>query len=79
MSKKGCQFNGGACHPVVEDCEGCQRIQEFPSGKYCTTFPEPAIKWRAGICNMATHKKNNNNGNGNGRINPLKASKRGIR
>ena len=81
MTKKGCQFNGGSCHQIVENCEGCQRVKEFPTGKYCITFPEPAVKWRAGICNMATHMKNNkkDNGNGNGKINPLKASKRGIR
>ena len=76
MNKNGCQFNGGACHQIVENCEGCQKVQEFPTGKYCISFPEPAIKWRIGVCNMATHIKGEN-GKGIEKINPLKASKRG--
>jgi hypothetical protein len=76
MSKGGCRFNGGHCHPIVEQCEGCQRIQEFPSGKYCISFPDPSVKWRSGICSMATHVKASNGNQGNGKLNPLKASKR---
>ena len=76
MTKDGCKFNGGNCHTIVEQCEGCQKVQEFPAGKYCISFPEPAVKWRNGNCNMATHVKATN-GKGNGRLNPLKASKRG--
>ena len=75
MSKKGCQFNGGGCHPVVDQCDGCQRIIEIPTGKYCMSFPEPAIKWKNGVCNMATHIKTGNT-TGNNKVNPLKASKR---
>jgi hypothetical protein len=78
MSKKGCQFNGGMCHPVIEQCDGCQKTQEFSAGKYCLVFPDPAMKWRVGTCNMASHLKATN-GKGNGKINPLKASKRGAR
>lgn len=75
MSKKGCQFNGGTCHTVVEQCKGCARAQEFPTGTYCTSFPDPAAKWRFGTCNMATHLKTEKQTK-NGKINPLKASKR---
>ena len=75
MSKKGCQFNGGACHSVVEQCEGCQKAQEFPTGKYCIIFPDPAAKWRVGDCNMATHLQAKSTKK-NGKLNPLKASKR---
>jgi hypothetical protein len=39
-------------------------------------FPEPAVKWRTGTCSMATHVKAAN-GDKNGKLNPLKASKRG--
>ncbi len=78
MSKKGCQFNGGACHPVIEQCDGCQKTREFSTGKYCLIFPDPVIKWRVGSCNMATHLKATNE-KGTGKINPLKASKRGAR
>ncbi|MFP3927415.1 MAG: PxxKW family cysteine-rich protein [Desulfobacteraceae bacterium] len=79
MSKSGCRFNGGHCHPVVEQCEGCQRIGEFPTGRYCLTFPDPSIKWRSGVCPMATHVQAMNGVQANGKINPLKASKRGGR
>lgn len=78
MKKNGCQFNGGNCHPIVEQCGGCQKVIEGPSGNYCMIFPDPIIKWRLGNCNMATHiiasieKKSV-------KINPLKASKRGSR
>lgn len=75
MTEKGCQFNGGSCHPVVEQCSGCEKAKEFPTGTYCLIFPDPAAKWRVGKCNMATHlgtttKKQSE------KINPLKASKR---
>ena len=75
MSKKGCQFNGGACHIIVEQCEGCEKVKEFPAGRYCLVFPDPIAKWHAGNCNMATHMKAKVE-EGNGKINPLKASKR---
>ncbi len=78
MSKKGCQFNGGNCHPIVEQCEGCQKVKEFPTGKFCLSFPEPTIKWRVGTCNMATHLMATKS-KGNGKLNPLKASKRKAR
>lgn len=78
MSKTGCQFNGGTCHPIVEQCEGCAKVNDFPAGKYCLVFPDPLSKWRTGNCNMATHLEQTTN-KGNGKINPLKASKRGGR
>jgi uncharacterized protein DUF6811 len=75
MSKQGCQFNGGSCHSIVEQCEGCSRVKEFPTGKFCLSFPDPAAKWRVGTCNMATHMVVKAQ-KGNGKLNPLKASKR---
>lgn len=78
MSKKGCGFNGGRCYPIVESCEGCQKVQEFPSGKYCISFPDPSAKWRFGRCSMATHLKNESKAQ-TAKINPLKASKRKAR
>ncbi len=79
MTKSGCSFNGGECHPIVDECQGCDRAQEFPSGIYCITFPDPAAKWRTGLCNMATHVKKSNNSNKTTKINPLKAAKRNSR
>lgn len=76
MTKKGCSFNGGKCHTVVESCDGCDRIVSFEGGSYCGSFPEPAIKWRRGACNLATHAKNGKGQATVTKINPLKASKR---
>jgi hypothetical protein len=78
MTRNGCQYNGGACHQIVEQCEGCQKVREFPSGKYCIGFPDPAVKWRNGVCNMATHIKGTNGKALTDKINPLKASKRRV-
>jgi hypothetical protein len=75
MSKRGCQFNGGSCHPIVDQCHGCQRIAEYPTGRYCMSFPDPAIKWKNGVCNMATHMTSQKTAE-NHKLNPLKASKR---
>ncbi len=76
MTPKGCGYNGGACHPVVEKCEGCQRIIERDSGRFCAVYPNPAVKWKTGICNMATHVKVELSKQQQEKINPLKASKR---
>lgn len=78
MNKNGCQFNGGSCHPVVDACNGCQKAKEFPTGNFCLIFPEPATKWRAGKCNMATHIEKTV-AKETAKINPLKASKRSAR
>ena len=75
MSNKGCQYNGGSCHTIVDQCDGCQRTQEYPTGRYCMSFPDPALKWKNGSCNMATHIKVDG-AQGTKKLNPLKASKR---
>ena len=47
MTKTGCGYNGGTCHQIVEKCEGCQRTVKFATGKFCTSYPNPSIKWKA--------------------------------
>ena len=74
MSAEGCSFNGGSCHTVVEQCEGCAQIKEYDSGQYCLTYGNPASKWSLGRCNFATHVKGVKKDDK--KINPLKASKR---
>jgi len=75
MKKTGCSYNGGQCYQIVENCEGCARVTEFPTGKYCSSFPYPAQKWQKGTCPMATHVKKVQKVEEQ-KINPLKASKR---
>lgn len=75
MAAGGCQYNGGVCRPVVEACEGCGRVAAYESGQYCTAAPDPALKWKNGNCNMATHVKTVAETKKQ-KINPIKASKR---
>ncbi len=75
MTKRGCTFNGGACHSIIDRCESCARILDLPTGRYCATFADPAAKWRYGECNLATHVVKATVKT-DAKLNPLKASKR---
>ena len=75
MTTVGCSFNGGSCHPIIEQCEGCNHIIELNSEKFCMVFPDPKAKWAYGSCNFATHVKKETKSD-NHKLNPLKASKR---
>ncbi len=76
MTKKGCGFNGGSCHNVVDECGECTKIIESPTGKHCMIYPDPASKWAFGGCPSASHNKLVKTEKAE-KINPLKASKRG--
>ena len=80
MSKHGCGFGPAdeTCQPVVDQCEGCGHLEQWPTGKYCARYAAPASKWQFGICNMATHVKIEEKKEER-KINPLKASKRAAR
>ena len=75
MSAKGCTYKDGICHQIIEQCQGCNRTTELSSGWFCTACPEPAVKWKYGNCNMASHVTTASVAEKN-KINPLKASKR---
>ena len=75
MTSKGCSYNGGICHQIIDQCEGCKRGTELSSGWYCSACPDPSIKWKNGNCNLATHVTIESN-KAKTKINPLKASKR---
>ncbi len=68
-------YSDGKFKPVIEDCDGCDRVVAAEGSKYCQTYINPQAKWRLGICNFATHKKPEINIT-KVRINPLKAAKR---
>ena len=72
------KFSDGSFLPVIDKCEGCGRIVEVDSSKYCDAFMNPGAKWRLGFCNLATHAKPEVV-IVKTRINPLKASKRSSR
>jgi len=78
MSNKGCSYNGGICHEIVEQCKGCKRASEVDAGWFCEAYPDPSMKWKTGKCNLATHVSSDS-ANVKAKINPLKASKRNSR
>lgn len=61
--------------PVIDKCEGCERIVEEEGAQFCQSYLKPDAKWRIGICNFATHAKPEINII-KVRVNPLKAAKR---
>ena len=69
------KYSSGSFQPVIEQCEGCDRIVEEDMTRYCKTYLNPAAKWRLGMCNFATHDKPEIEII-KVRINPLKAAKR---
>jgi hypothetical protein len=75
MEKTGCGYNGGRCYTIIDKCEGCNRIEEFPTGRFCSAYAEPSKKWKNGICNFATHIKKESTSSKKV-LNALKASKR---
>jgi len=75
MTKKGCNFNGGRCYPVVDTCEGCSRTVSSSDVTFCTVAPNPPLKWARGACNFATHLERKTVEQ-TSKLNPLKASKR---
>ncbi|NNK95043.1 MAG: hypothetical protein HKP41_11895 [Desulfobacterales bacterium] len=69
------KYSNGNFKPIIDKCEGCERVVEESGEKYCKTFLNPEAKWRIGICNFATHQKPEIS-TARARINPLKAAKR---
>ncbi|MFN2354191.1 MAG: PxxKW family cysteine-rich protein [Desulfopila sp.] len=69
------KYSDGKFQPVIEDCQGCERIVEEDGSQFCRTYLFPKAKWKRGICNFATHKKPEIKVT-NIKVNPLKAAKR---
>lgn len=64
--------------PIIDKCEGCDRIVEENSQNFCKAYADPSAKWRLGICNFASHARPEIK-KAKVRVNPLKASKRASR
>ena len=71
------RYSSGLFNPIDEKCEGCDRIVEAASVKYCQTYVSPEAKWKLGLCNFATHIKTEL-ATTKTKVNPLKASKRAM-
>lgn len=69
------KYTSGEFKPVIDKCEGCDRIIEVESSRYCRTYVDPEAKWKLGLCNFASHVKPEIT-IAKIKINPLKASKR---
>lgn len=70
----GVMLNGFVLSPIVEQCNGCDRVRDFEEEKFCSSYPNPKSKWDSGKCNFATHTKAEVTAQA--KVNPLKASKR---
>ena len=73
-TEQGVEVKGMLMQPVVEKCEGCDRVRTFEEQQFCGSYPNPAKKWFDGRCNFATHIKTESGKAA--KVNPLKASKR---
>ena len=71
---EGVVVNGFVVSPIIDKCEGCDRIREFEGENFCSSYASPASKWSGGRCNFATHIKTESGKAA--KVNPLKASKR---
>ena len=71
---EGMLYNGILCRPIIDKCQGCDRVRSFQEKEYCASYPLPAGKWSMGRCNFATHAKKEVKAQA--KVNPLKASKR---
>ncbi len=70
----GVEVKGVVMMPIIEKCEGCERVREFEAEKFCQAYPNPTRKWTTDHCNFATHVKVATKASA--KVNPLKASKR---
>ena len=70
----GVMLNGFLLKPIVDQCNGCDRVRDFENEQFCSSYPNPANKWSYGRCNFATHAKMEVAAQA--KVNPLKASKR---
>lgn len=62
------------CQPIVEQCEGCNKVEEG----YCRLYASPATKWRiTKICPSSSHVKAE--AKAEKKINPLKQAKQSMR
>lgn len=73
-------FNGVLCEEIIDKCKGCAKVMAGDGKEYCSVYPQPAKKWRKGVCNFATHAKVEVPKDESGKkVNPLKAAKRAAR
>lgn len=62
--------------PIDDRCEGCDKVEEIDSNKFCKKYADPPFHWENDqICSFASHVKREAKALKKA-INPLKASKR---
>ena len=42
---EGVVVNGFVVSPIIDKCEGCDRIREFEGENFCSSYASPASKW----------------------------------
>ena len=48
-TEQGVEVKGMLMQPVVEKCEGCDRVRTFEEQQFCGSYPNPAKKWFDGV------------------------------
>jgi RNA polymerase subunit RPABC4/transcription elongation factor Spt4 len=79
LTDKGLSYKGAILEPIIDKCEGCERVTEVEGQKFCPSYAQPAKKWSGKVCNFATHVRATVDTSGAVKVNPLKASKRAAR
>ena len=74
-TKDGCFFSNNQCNQIVQQCEGCSKIEVWNDKKFCSSCPAPESKWTRSSCNMASHLEKEETKRVK-HVNSLKASKR---
>lgn len=73
-TEQGVEVKGMLMQPVVEKCEGCDRVRTFEEQQFCGSYPNPrqeVVRRALQLC--YPHQDGKRQGR---QVNPLKASKR---
>jgi hypothetical protein len=52
-----CVSLDGDCFPIIEQCEGCDKIYEFEGVYYCKVYTNPKRKWEMIPCYFKKQKE----------------------
>ena len=56
-TEQGVEVKGMLMQPVVEKCEGCDRVRTFEEQQFCGSYPNPAKKWTAAATLLPTSRR----------------------
>jgi hypothetical protein len=54
---QGVMVNGFVLAPIIDKCEGCDRVRAFEEEKFCSSYPAPDRKWAAKVNPLKASKR----------------------